>query len=197
MPSAGCAGSVRPLKTTSSVKSAGAPSRQDRLRHLMDASVDGAPVEHCGRNADGGAEAGDGVDEMVGEGLHIPVTTGCGTVEVILADRLDDVVHQYQCLVGTGEFVHGLSVRSLDRRQGGEACRQVGVGDERFAVCDEIGEPVGDELVSRSRVIPTLAMRVPRSRARKWLNMPSPCRPDSGPPLSSAIAPINNQCANG
>jgi hypothetical protein len=50
----------------------------------------------------------------------------------------------------------------LDRRQGGEACRQVGVGDERFAVCDEIGEPVGDELVSRSRVIPTLAMRVPR-----------------------------------
>jgi hypothetical protein len=28
-------------------------------------------------------------------------------------------------------------------------------------------------------------------------DMPSPCRPDSGPPLRSAIAPINNQCANG
>jgi hypothetical protein len=46
---------------------------------------------------------------MVGERLHIPVATGCGTVEVDAADRLGDVVQEDQCLFGTGKFVHGPS----------------------------------------------------------------------------------------
>ena len=66
-------------------------------------------VRHRGLYTGGGTEAGDGVDEMVGEGLHIPVATGRGPVEVVVADRLDDMVHHDQCLFGTGEFVHGLS----------------------------------------------------------------------------------------
>jgi hypothetical protein len=76
---------------------------------LANASIEGAAVKHRGWHANGGAEAGDGVDEMVGEGLHIPGATGGGTVEVDVADRFDDIVHQVQCLFGTGEFVHGPS----------------------------------------------------------------------------------------
>jgi len=86
---------------------AAAPSRQDRLRYQLDASVDGAVVGRRGGNADGGTQAGDGVDEMVGELLHVPVGTRCATVQVVIADALDDVVDRDQCLVGTGEFVHG------------------------------------------------------------------------------------------
>ena len=57
----------------------------------------------------GGTEARDGVDEMLGQSLHVPVATGRGPVVVVGADRLDDIVHDDQCLFGTGEFVHGSS----------------------------------------------------------------------------------------
>jgi len=86
---------------------AAAPSCQDRLRDLMDASVDGAAVGRRGGNADGGTQAGDGVDEMVGELQHVPVGTRCAKVQVVVADALDDVMDCHQCLVGPGEFVHG------------------------------------------------------------------------------------------
>jgi hypothetical protein len=86
-----------------------APSCQDRLRNVLNALVDGIGVGDRGFDARGDAEAGDGVDEMVGEGLHIPVATGRRPVEVVVADRLDDMVQHGQCLFGTGEFVHGLS----------------------------------------------------------------------------------------
>jgi hypothetical protein len=90
-------------------QSTATPSCQDRLRNLMYALIDGTTVRDRCLYFGGGTEAGDGVDEMVGEGLHIPVATGSTTVEVVGADRLDNMVHNDQCLFGTGEFVHGLS----------------------------------------------------------------------------------------
>ena len=107
MPSARCAGSVRPLNTTSSVN----PRRRHPARigwvTLLYALVDGITVWDRRFDARGGAEARDRVDEMLCQGLHIPVATGSGTVEVVGADRPDDIVHDDQCLFGTGEFVHG------------------------------------------------------------------------------------------
>jgi len=57
----------------------------------------------------GGTQARDGVDEMLGQCLYIPVATGRGTVQVVAADPLGDLVHDDQCLFGTGEFVHNVS----------------------------------------------------------------------------------------
>ena len=94
-------------------QSAAAPSCQGRLHNLLDALVDGIRLRHSGRYIGGGTEAGDRVDEMVGEGLHIPVATGRGPVQVVGTDRLDDVVHNDQCLFGTGEFVHRLSCQEM------------------------------------------------------------------------------------
>jgi hypothetical protein len=90
-------------------QSAAPPFSQERLRQLLDALADGTVVGCRASYIGGGTEAGDGVDEMVGEGLHIPIATGRGTVEVAVGDRLDDMVHHCQCLFGTGEFVHGVS----------------------------------------------------------------------------------------
>ena len=61
-------------------QSAAAPARQDRFCDLSDALIDGLAVGDCGLDARGGAEAGEGVDQMVGKGLHVPVGTGCAAV---------------------------------------------------------------------------------------------------------------------
>jgi hypothetical protein len=83
------------------------PFRQNRLCQLLDALVDGIAVASSGLYTGGGTEARDGVDEMLGEGLHVLVAV-CGTVHVVIADRLDHMVHRNQCLFGTGEFIHGV-----------------------------------------------------------------------------------------
>ena len=85
------------------------PFRQNGLRKLLHALVYGAIVGCGGWNAGGGSEAGDGVDEMVGQGLHIPVVTRRGAVHVVVPDRLDDMVQRDQCPFGTGEFIHSAS----------------------------------------------------------------------------------------
>jgi hypothetical protein len=90
-------------------QSAAAPSFQNRLCQLLDALVDRIAMGNRGADARGGAKASDGVDQMVGEGRHIEVATGCSTVQVVVADRLDDIMDDDQCLFGTGEFVHELS----------------------------------------------------------------------------------------
>jgi hypothetical protein len=90
-------------------QSAATPFRQDGLRKLLHALVYGAVGGYDGWNAGGGSEAGDGVDEMVGQGLHTPVATQRGEVHVVGADRLDDTVQHAQCLFDTGEFIHGVS----------------------------------------------------------------------------------------
>jgi hypothetical protein len=77
-------------------QSAATPPGQDRLCHLLDALVNGIAVGDRGSDARGSTEAGDGVDEMVGEGRHIPVGTGRRSVQVIVADFLDDVLHSDQ-----------------------------------------------------------------------------------------------------
>ena len=84
MPSARCAGSVRPPNTDIAGQSAAAPTCQGRLRNFLECvEPDGSPVAGASRlNIGGGTEAGDRVDDMVGEGLHIPVATGRGPVEV-------------------------------------------------------------------------------------------------------------------
>ena len=61
-------------------QSAAAPARQDRFCDLSDALIDGLAVGDCGFDARCGAEAGEGVDQMVGKGLHVPVGTGCAAV---------------------------------------------------------------------------------------------------------------------
>jgi hypothetical protein len=73
---------------------------------LLDALVDGITVGNRGFDARGATKAGDGVDEMLGERRHVEVATGRRTVEVVGADRPDNMVHHDQCLFGTGEFVH-------------------------------------------------------------------------------------------
>jgi hypothetical protein len=90
-------------------QSTATPTCQDRLRNLLDALVDGIAVGDRGFDARGGPQAGDRVDEMLCESLHIPVATGSRPVEVVAADRPDDMMHGDQCLFGTGEFVHGSS----------------------------------------------------------------------------------------
>jgi hypothetical protein len=90
-------------------QSAATPFHQDRLRKLLDALGDGAAVERRALHASGGNEAGDGVDDMVGEGSHIEVAARRGTGEIVMADRLGDMLHHDQCLFGTGEFAHGFS----------------------------------------------------------------------------------------
>ena len=100
-------------------QSAAAPACQDRLRNLLYALVDGNTVGDCGFggfDARGGPKARDRVDEMLCEGLHIPVATGSRTVQVVWPDRLDDLVHDGQCLLGTGKFVHGTLLLRLVRR---------------------------------------------------------------------------------
>jgi PAS domain-containing protein len=102
-------GQCPPAEHNIAGQSAAPPFREDRLRKLLDALVDGIAVGRRGLDTGGGTDAGDGVDEMLGEGLHIEVDTGCGTVQVVIADRLDNMVHRNQRLLGTGEFVHGVS----------------------------------------------------------------------------------------
>ena len=75
------------------------------MRNLLYTLIDGTPVRHRGLYTDGSTEARDGVDEMVGQGRHIPTATGRGTVEVAVADRLDHTLRDGQCLFGTDEFV--------------------------------------------------------------------------------------------
>jgi hypothetical protein len=94
-------------------QSAAAPLRQDRLRNLLYALVDGICVWHRCRNTDGDTETRDRVDEVLGEGLHIPVATGSGTVQFVWADRLDELVHDGQCLFSTREFVCRLSCHAV------------------------------------------------------------------------------------
>jgi len=65
-----------------------------------------SPLGDRGFDARGEPQTRDRVDEMVCEGLHIPVATGIRTLEVIGADLPDDMVHDDQCQFGTGEFVH-------------------------------------------------------------------------------------------
>ncbi len=89
-------GQRSPAKHNIVSQSAAAPFCQGRLRNLLDALVDGIAVGDRGFDARGGTKAGDGVDEMLGEGHDIEVATGRGTVEVIGADRLDDMVHHDQ-----------------------------------------------------------------------------------------------------
>jgi hypothetical protein len=90
-------------------QSAPPPSCQDRLRNLLYTLIDGTPVRHRGLYTDGSTEARDGVDEMVGEGRHIPIATGRAAVEIAVADRLDHMLRDDQCLFGTDEFVEGRS----------------------------------------------------------------------------------------
>ncbi len=90
-------------------QSAAAPAGQDRFCDLPEALIGGVAVACRDFDARGGAEAGEGVDQMVGKGLHVPVGTGCGAVQVFVANRLGGVVRHDQRLFGTGELVHGLS----------------------------------------------------------------------------------------
>jgi hypothetical protein len=76
---------------------------------LLDALVDGSAVGWCVLYARCGGETGDGVDEMLGESLYVPVGARCATVQIITAYRLGDMVQSSQCLFGTGEFVHHVS----------------------------------------------------------------------------------------
>ena len=87
-------------------QSAAPPFVQDWLRELLYALVYG-PLFWCSRfYACGRAETGDGTDQMLGEGPHVPVGTRRGAVEVIITDRLGDMVQRIQCPFGTGEVVH-------------------------------------------------------------------------------------------
>jgi hypothetical protein len=73
-------------------QSSAPPSRQDRLSDFLDALVYRAAVGHADWYTGGGSKPGDGIDEMVGEGRHIEVATGRGTVKVAVANRLDDMM---------------------------------------------------------------------------------------------------------
>ena len=90
-------------------QSAAAPSCQDWLCQLLDALGDGIAIGRGGFYTRSSAEAGDGVDDVVDEGLYVEVGTGRATVEAVGVDRLDDFGYHDQCLFGTGEFVHRLS----------------------------------------------------------------------------------------
>ena len=73
-------------------QSAAAPVRQDRLCDLLDALVDGIPVGAAVRIPAAAPRRERVSIEMVGKGLHVPVGTGRAAVEVVGADRLDDMV---------------------------------------------------------------------------------------------------------